>query len=128
MPKSGLRLGWGQMMRCVLATALMFAGGYSPAPVMAATGNEVLLDCAKDSTEFKASYCFGYVVGAAEMASAILSLGGRKWFCAPDNVTNGQLERVIAKYVENNPAKTSDPAAVLVLTALVDAFPCPKQE
>jgi len=47
-------------------------------------------------------------------------------YCRPEGVGNIQLARVALKYVRDNPEKGHLPTAVLVFTALGNAFPCSK--
>jgi hypothetical protein len=43
----------------------------------------------------------------------------------PDGTTSMQLVAVVSKYLKSHPEKWSDPATVLVINALTEAFPCP---
>jgi hypothetical protein len=45
-------------------------------------------------------------------------------FCAPDRMANGQLVRVVVKYLTDNPKKLHLPQTGLVWFALQDAYPC----
>ena len=42
----------------------------------------------------------------------------------PTNADSDQLVRVVAKYLNDNPAKLNDPAGLLVTKSMLDAFPC----
>jgi len=45
--------------------------------------------------------------------------------CTPAGVENGQLIRVVMKYIRDHPEQAHEPAAVLVVKAELNAFPCP---
>jgi len=53
---------------------------------------------------------------------AICSPGG------PRGVTKGQYQSIVKKYLNDNPAELHKDADVLVLSALQQAFPCPKKK
>ena len=46
--------------------------------------------------------------------------------CVPDGVTPNQTVRVVAKWLDDHPARLNEPAVRLTLTALKDSFPCVK--
>jgi len=69
------------------------------------------------------SYCRGYVLGVVD--SLITVKSKTEWnYCIPNNADNDQLVRIVAKYLNDNPAKLNDPASFLVTNSMVDAFPC----
>lgn len=47
-----------------------------------------------------------------------------KPYCVSDAVSLGQLKDVVCKWLVDNPARRHYPGAVIVPTALGDAFPC----
>jgi hypothetical protein len=69
----------------------------------------------QDATEFR-----GYVVGVFDI------LDGSGTICTGDNVNKRQVGAVVVKYLNDNPARWSDPAYILVTEALKKAFPCKK--
>lgn len=69
------------------------------------------------------SFCGGYVLGVVD-ALISASATTETTYCIPANADSGQLVRVVAKYLNDNPAKLNDPAGVLVTKSIVDAFPC----
>jgi Rap1a immunity proteins len=108
------------------------------------TGNELLHDCKQavraidgDTTlsdlEFvDASHCTGYVLGvvdgyavteAAEKARLHFS---SSLICFPKEgfMPTPQVVRIVVKYLHENAKNLGDPAALLVLQALQEAFPC----
>lgn len=69
------------------------------------------------------SFCKGYVVGVVDALISV-SVTTKTTYCIPTNADNDQFVRVVAKYLNDNPAKLNDPAGILVTNAMVDAFPC----
>jgi hypothetical protein len=74
------------------------------------------------------AFCSGYVMGAIDDHVSIQmndkSPLDPKRFCLPDGVTPHQTIRVIAKWLEDHPARLHERAIGLVLTALGESFPC----
>lgn len=56
----------------------------------------------------------GYVTGVADASPN----------CIPDEVTVGQLSKIILQYLEAHPEKRQLPAVTLVTTAISEKFPC----
>ncbi len=71
------------------------------------------------------------VVRGAELGSAATRVEAKptalpKLFCRPDNVENGQLASIVLKFVRENPKHANEETALLVLQALLKAYPCPR--
>ena len=47
--------------------------------------------------------------------------------CMPDGVPREQRALVVAKYLQDHPGELNRPSAVLVVHALIDAWPCPNK-
>ena len=62
--------------------------------------------------------CIGYVVGVMSVVEYT------KYFCLPGKSTHSQVTLVVQKYLSEHPEKLHLDADVLVLDALVEAFPC----
>ena len=78
-----------------------------------------LLDKATDLTDrFVAVRAIGYLDGIADAA---IGLG---YTCYPTEVTQAQLREVVMKYLRDHPERLNDPAPLLVLNGLLEAFPC----
>ena len=60
----------------------------------------------------------GYLDGIADAA---VGLG---YTCYPTGVTQAQLREVVMKYLRDHPERLNDPAPLLVLNGLLEAFPC----
>jgi hypothetical protein len=98
-------------------------------------GNFLLVSChlgvrSLDRTEkeapgpadaFRAGYCMGLVAGVASVAQQSSHI------CPLHGVGNGQMVRVVTKFLEDRPKALHLPGFVLVEMALGDAFPCSKK-
>jgi hypothetical protein len=72
-----------------------------------------------------ASFCSGYVEGVVDTMTGFAALpGSAATYCFPANADNNQLVRIVAKYLNDNPARLNEPAGLLVFKSMVDAFPC----
>jgi len=71
-------------------------------------------------------YCAGFVSGVEE-AVRLLRQDGRieQRVCTPPNLSASALAEVYVKYGANHRGELPEPAAEVVLHALVDAYPCP---
>ena len=90
------------------------------------TGNELaelMVLYENDNDNLKSAYMAGqyhaYIVGVIESTEGII-------WCNPGNVTNGQLNKIVSKYLHNNPEKLHFDAYSLVTQALKEAFLCKK--
>ena len=108
------------------AMTWLVAGHATPAWSFWQKGNDLVEDCTSDN-DSNVLTCLGYVMGVADMidANSTLDISGFSPICIPsETVTVGQLRRVVVKYLNSHPEKTHDPAVVLVVVALREAFPC----
>jgi len=62
----------------------------------------------------------GYITGVYDATEYLYN--------TPDKVTQRQLAAVVSKYLKNNPEKWNEPAALLVMNALQEAFPLKKSK
>ncbi|AFY20781.1 Rap1a/Tai family immunity protein [Pseudomonas sp. UW4] len=112
-----------------LAGALA-SGSATAAP--AATGNELLQWCKNvlsnneaESTSYTAGYCTAVVATVGDLIKSINhDLGPKLQICVPGGVSNGQMVRVLVKYLEANPEKLHINATALTIFATQQAFPC----
>jgi hypothetical protein len=93
-------------------------------------GNSLLPECQqsveamdraawKDVHEsFNGGFCLGLVEGVWYASANV---------CTGQGVTFGQLQRVVLKFLQDNPEKLNPNDGYLVETALSRAFPCPKK-
>lgn len=101
-----------------------------------ADGNTLLTQCQqfvkasdrdRDFNQGEAGMCVGFVEGVLSTTaffSENLESGAR--LCVPKTATNGQLARVVVKYLKDNPAKLNQGKTGLVWLAMKDAYPCTK--
>ena len=107
-------------MKSIVFLITLFFSFSTYAQTQFETGNKLKADCDKSDGSFSASYCFGYIIGAADANASSI--------CTPSRVTKGQVFDIVKKYLNDNPAQLHKDADVLVLNALQQAFPCPKQK
>lgn len=104
-------------MKAVLAltAALVLA---LPARAEFFDGNKLYEQCISD-TAWQRGDCLGYTSGVFD------SLQGIRW-CAPENVTRGQVRDIVVQHLRDNPAtRSSTSADVLIRVALESIWPCP---
>ena len=71
-------------------------------------------------------FCSGYIISALDTALTFSSIGLlEKKICPTENISLQQLELVVVKYLNDNPAHLNEAADSLAPTALMEAFPCP---
>ena len=87
-------------------------------------GNDWKETC-DDKAAFTKGLCLGEVLGEIEgISSGFIDQKLLIPFCIPPNrVTNGQLQDVIYKYVVDHPAERHFHLSLLVIEALIEAFP-----
>lgn len=103
----------------------------------ATTGEEVHSKCRHLIDEGKldsvsSGFCAGFVSGVIETQTwwQLRELSDSKrnqnveHFCIPGTVTNDQIVKIFVKYLDDHPEKLHEPAVLLLLTSLHQAFPC----
>jgi hypothetical protein len=65
--------------------------------------------------------CYAYVHGFDEGVGLVSTAP----YCAPQEVANGQMVRILMKFIRDNPAKAHLSTGLLFLEAMKGAFPCP---
>ena len=89
------------------------------------TGNDLLASCESlmDIAEWS---CIGYIKGVSDMTKISQEvLGSQKVICSPEGVTGDQLQKVIVKWLRENPESLHENAASLIWVVQKEAFPCP---
>ena len=100
-----------------------------------ADGNRLLEQCtnavnyadgARKIDYEKLGFCLGFMQGLTNMNQLYEVSLDRKnvLFCTPREVTNGQLARVVVKYLKEHPEDLHLHEATLAIAAFVEAFPC----
>ena len=120
---------------CLFLVVLIY-GAVLPVQTMGPTtshqdGNDLLPRCqqaveAIDKTtwknaneSFNAGFCLGLVQGVSYASADV---------CTGEGVTFSQMERVVVKFLQDNPKKLNLNQSTLVQTALSKAFPCLKKK
>ena len=85
------------------------------------SGQELLNDCTSKKA-LPRGFCIGFVNG---LVNGYVFSDRNTYLCPPANSNVGQWERVIIKYLEDNPQMLHEPASVLAINAMFEAFPCP---
>ena len=84
------------------------------------TGNDLLYECRnytnRGSSTFGDGVCLGYIAGVGDSVE----------FCGGDNITYGQIVRVVLKYMDDHPEQLNQDTITIVRRALLNAFPCSK--
>ena len=71
------------------------------------------------------AYIEGVFTGYSMVSKALnLKQVGIENVCVPDEVTLGQITKVVVKYLKDHPEKLHLGAGQLTMTAIKDAFPC----
>lgn len=100
----------------------------SPSRASFRNGNELLPDCLSgpsDSTYYQnQAYCIGYIIGVVDDQSLYADALGKRLYCLRPEVTAGQIKDVVVAYFQRHPEKRDFGGAALVITALMEAFPC----
>lgn len=122
----------------VAAAALLFSAG---AQAQITTGSEFIRECQHverhDAGDRRASadsmaMCYGYLVGftnGVDVATAWYQVhagapASAALFCIPTAATPDQFMRIGLKFMRENPARLHESSAILLGTALRQAFPC----
>ena len=106
-----LGLGLGLLLASMLVSGAVFGASLY-------TGDQLLDHCRQAPETPSRFYCFGYVVGVAEI------LHGREEICLSHGVAPKHLMDVVVQYLQAIPAPRQHPAHIWVSLALVRAFPC----
>ena len=111
------------MLRYLIASALIACAGSA----YAVTGNELkgwLHDNQGILTSANANDAglySGYVGGVSDATQ------GTIW-CDPGNVTHGQFDAIVFKYINDHPERLHLRAEILIKEAMGEAFPCHKSK
>jgi hypothetical protein len=105
-------------MKCFVAMALFVSLTVQPAlGGHFYTGNDLAERLQRGN-----STGLGYVIGIADTLQ--MDPIPHRHICISPDATEGQMEKVVMKYLEGHPESLDQPAAVLVSTALIAAFHC----
>ena len=117
---------WLTVVACVITTGAALAAEHR------SDGNELILQCRfiteatvqpTDKQEaFKIGYDTGLCRGLIEAYYYAMRAVGK--VCTPDGVIHTQTWRVVKKFLDDNPTLLHKHRGVLIMTALIDAWPC----
>ena len=87
--------------------------------------------CSSNSS-YDQGACIGFVIGLTGLGDEAFDFDGEKVFkkmgiCIPTGATNGQARDIFVQYMARNPGERHQPAPKLLVRALQETYPCPKQ-
>ena len=89
------------------------------------TGNDLQKYCADEDDGYTFNLCRGFIRGAFDGHNVVSAIYKKDdVFCLPEEVTVGQVAKVVLKYLENHPEMLHEMAVGVVYAALFRAFPC----
>jgi len=83
-----------------------------------------------DTTLLNGGYCAGYVAGVTDVETMWEATDKQtkahtsEHYCMPEEVNNGQMLKILKKWLDNNPDKLHWRADTIIHVALMEAFPC----
>jgi Rap1a immunity proteins len=122
----------------IVVVVLMFAPT-SHASTAAIDGNQLLTKChylfadtsidhASRMELIDTGFCAGYLSGVTDVEAMWKGVEGKgsksAQYCMPLEVTNGQMLRIIKKWLDDNPSKLHERGDTIIHDALREAFPC----
>ena len=115
------------MNNAVMAIALLLlsaaaSGQEKDGPHVWTSGTDLVAQCGNVQDQFSTGSCMGYVVAAAEIADSGRLKGYHS--CIPKNVSKGQLQDVVNKYLAKHKDQLDYIGYQIVVVALVEAYPC----
>ena len=103
-------------MKKIVIAAMLMAGA---AHAEFLDGNKLLSNF-KESDAFSRGLGMGYVLGVYDLGAGVL-------YCAPGNVTAGQIKDMVQNYLENTPAERHYSADSTVSKVLRTVWPCARK-
>lgn len=96
------------------------------------TGNKLLSKCEEPAGAIR-GVCLGYIIGIFDSLEVFKVLYPNIYsgtsICTKiynySELTTGQIERIVIKYLNDHPEDLHHPAGGIILWALSEAFPCP---
>ena len=112
--------------------ALTLVGMAIGGDAMAVDGNDLLKWCQdvnSDNPATKYGFSSGYCIGTMSTVNTLVNYinsGLSVEMCPPPEITNGQMARIVVKYLQQNPEVLHLEATSLTVSALRTAYPCKK--
>ncbi|MES9902804.1 MAG: Rap1a/Tai family immunity protein [Sedimenticola sp.] len=109
------------IVRLVVFTSLLISWSISSA----LTGNELLSYCESEDVSNEAA-CLSYIEGVIDTEATLSQIHSRlSHMCIPARgVTKGQVMRIVAKFLKDNPEGLHHAVSTDVLLSLSIVFPC----
>lgn len=126
-------------MKFVFALTILFLSPYAFASTAELDGNDLLHKChyffTEDGSRAKTNldildegFCAGYLSGVTDIERMWKLVEGKSskasHYCMPEEVTNGQVLRILKKWLDDNPNKLHERADLIIHFALLEAFAC----
>lgn len=126
-------------MKFVFALTILFLSPYAFASTAQIDGNDLIQKChyfftedgsraTTDLEKLDEGFCAGYLSGVTDVEHMWKSVEGKSskasHYCEPEEVTNGQILRILKKWLDDNPNKLHERADLIIHLALLEAFPC----
>jgi len=92
------------------------------------SGNLLSENCSDtQDNPYKVGNCTGYILAVADFMERDYN---RRFGtnCLPSGIGSKQMEKVVVKYLDDNPAKLHLPAIFLITNALIEGFGCDESE
>jgi hypothetical protein len=88
--------------------------------------------------DYKGAYCLGFIAGMEEAREAVAMSYSKTYeeytkidvlgIKVPENVSYGQIARVLVKWLQDNPKHLHESASLVYVLAMRDAFPAPVKD
>ena len=117
----------GFSMKKIISIALLLLPILTYADDEVMTGNKLLRQMESTNSNDR-YYATGFIGGVVEgiIFSEVL-LNAKSVTCLPDEVTHTQLNDIIHNYLKKEPKERHKLANSLILTSILDAYPCAKK-
>lgn len=109
-------------MRICLAIALCGGAPCVQAQTSNSTGNDLIRFCTDARESDARGMCWGFILGVVDMARIENKVG--HLVCLPARADSQQIIDVAINYAKSNAGIRHESAGVVILSAMVDAFPC----
>lgn len=126
------------LFSCLLFAPLAFgqqetadSDNYFPQQLKA---KDLLIACSSSSItnlgRERQKYCHGFISGVEEAVRLLAqdSSSSTNKICAPDNLTSRNLAKSYTRYAAKKTTDLSKPAAMVVVEALTEDYPCPAKK
>ncbi|RYG98910.1 MAG: hypothetical protein EON58_05650 [Alphaproteobacteria bacterium] len=119
------------MIRKLFVAAALFAAPHMPATAQGFTGNTLLESCTAGENDPMLAICISYISGVRDSLDAMKE-GGVTEFGSPSiklpcirtAVTNGQIQAVVVKWLNENPRFRDYRAWNIIFFSVAQSFPC----